>query len=124
MSASLLDVLPGSDDDRASQRLLAFGLLAAAPTVAAGLSDWLHADRRARRVGLVHAAVNSTAISLYGLSLLARRAGRRRIGVGLGLAGGVTATAGGFLGGHLSLATDTALRSSRDVLGCAADAGR
>ena len=117
MSASLLDVLPGSSDDRASQRLLAFGLLVAAPTIAAGWSDWLHADPRARRVGLVHAAVNTSAISLYGLSLLARRAGRRRLGVGLGLAGGVTATAGGFFGGHLSLATDTALRSSRDVLG-------
>jgi hypothetical protein len=41
------------------------------------------------------------ALALYGLSYLARRRGRR--GVLLGVLGGLAATAGGYLGGHLSL---------------------
>jgi uncharacterized membrane protein len=115
MGASLLDVLPGADHDEASQRLLMFGLAAVVPTVAAGWSDWLQADARERRVGIVHAATNTVAAGLYTGSLLARRAGSRRVGVLLGIAGGVTATVGGFFGGHLSTARDTALRATADA---------
>ncbi len=57
----------------------------------------------ARRVGVVHAGGNGTATVLYGLSWLARRRGRHATGVVLGIGGGVVATAGGYLGGHLSL---------------------
>jgi hypothetical protein len=46
---------------------------------------------------------NSTAWTLYGSSLLARRRNRHGLGVALGLAGGVSAIVGGYLGGHLSL---------------------
>jgi uncharacterized membrane protein len=116
MSASLLDVLPGRNTDAAAERLLGFGLLATAPTVAAGLSDWLFADNRERRVGVVHAVVNTGAAALYGASLVARRRGRHRLGVALALGGGVTAIAGGFLGGHLSTARPTALRASANLL--------
>jgi hypothetical protein len=69
-----------------------------------------------RRVAAVHAAVNTTALALYTASLIARRRDRHGAGVALGLAGGVTATAGGFLGGHLSLARDAGLRASRAAL--------
>jgi uncharacterized membrane protein len=112
MSASLLDVLPGRKHEGAAERLLGFGLLAALPTIASGASDWLQAEQRERRVGVVHAATNAAATALYASSLVARRRGQRRAGVALGIAGGVVATVGGYFGGHLSTARDAALRSS------------
>lgn len=67
-------------------------------------------------MGVVHAAVNSTALTLYALSYLARRRGRHARGVAYGVAGGVAATVGGFFGGHLSLARDTGLRATDSAL--------
>ena len=116
MSASLLDLIGGSTSRTASRRLIGFGILAALPTAASGASDWLSASPRQRRVGVVHAATNSTALSLYTLSFLARRRGRHARGVALGIAGGLVATAGGFFGGHLSLARDTGLRATDSAL--------
>lgn len=115
MSASLLDVLPGRNTDGAAEKLLTFGLLAALPTVAAGWSDWTHATRDERRVGVAHAAVNGSAAALYLGSLIARKAKRHRLGVTLGIAGGLVAIVGGYLGGHLASAMDTALRNTADV---------
>jgi hypothetical protein len=54
-------------------------------------------------VGVVHASVNGTATALYALSWLARRRERHPTGVVLGIAGGLVATLGGYVGGHLSL---------------------
>lgn len=115
MSASLLDLVGGRRSRTASRRLLTFGLTAAVPTIAAGLADYLSASPRERRVGVVHAAVNSAAFTLYGASLVARRRDRHGLGVALGLAGGVTATVGGFFGGHLSTARDTGLRATEEA---------
>ncbi|HEX2047395.1 MAG TPA: DUF2231 domain-containing protein [Acidimicrobiales bacterium] len=103
MSASLLDLVGGHSARPASRRLIGFGLLAAVPTVAAGLAEWQATFGAARRVGVVHAGVNATATTLYASSWLARRRGRHATGVVLGVAGGVVATLGGYLGGHLSL---------------------
>jgi len=80
LSATLLDLLGGDDTGRASERLIEVGLVAAAPTVASGLSDWaqtVYGDRRTRPVGLVHASANVTASVLYLASLRARRRGDR-----------------------------------------------
>jgi uncharacterized membrane protein len=103
MSASLLDIVGGRSARGPSRRLIGFGLLASTPTAATGLAEWQATRGAARRVGVVHAGVNSTATVLYGLSWLARRRGRHAVGVVLGIGGGVVATAGGYLGGHLSL---------------------
>jgi uncharacterized membrane protein len=103
MSASFLDLFGGPDARRPAQRLVGFGLLAALPTAAAGLAEWQATAGGARRVGVVHAAGNTTATTLYGLSWLARRSGRHQLGARLGVGGGVVATVGGYLGGHLSL---------------------
>ena len=103
MSASLLDIVGGRSARGPSRRLIGFGLLAAMPTAAAGLAEWQATHGAARRVGVVHAGVNGTATVLYGLSWLARRRGRHAVGAVLGVGGGVVATAGGYLGGHLSL---------------------
>ncbi len=114
MSASLLDLLPG-DHRAASRRLLAGGLLGALPTVVTGWSDWTVAGARERRVGVVHAVTNGCAALLYARSLHARRRHHHARGVALGVAGGLTAIVGGFLGGHLATDRGVAVRSSADV---------
>lgn len=115
MSASLLDFVGGKQSRRASRRLIGLGILAAVPTALAGASDWLSSTPRQRRVGVVHAASNSTALGLYAASWSARRRGRHGRGVLLGVLGGVAATAGGFFGGHLSMATDAGLRATESA---------
>ena len=70
------------------------------PTAAAGLNDWSDTNGPETRVGLVHATVNTTALSLYLASVVARP-GRRRGGKALGLAGLGVLLGGADLGGHL-----------------------
>jgi nitrite reductase/ring-hydroxylating ferredoxin subunit/uncharacterized membrane protein len=104
-SAVLLDWLGGRASRPASQRLLGLGLVSAVPVVAAGASDWADTEvgsDSARRIGLVHAAGNALASSLFAASYAARRRGDD--GRLLALAGGAALTAGGYLGGHLSYA--------------------
>jgi nitrite reductase/ring-hydroxylating ferredoxin subunit len=55
-----------------------------------------------RRVGLVHAASNAVALSLYTSSLVARRRGARGRGKLLAAAGTAVMGGAGYLGGHLS----------------------
>jgi nitrite reductase/ring-hydroxylating ferredoxin subunit/uncharacterized membrane protein len=106
-SAVLLDWLAGEDAETAAELLLASGLAAAVPTVAAGYADWADtepANPTVRRLGLVHAACNGTAAVLFGASLAARLAGARGRGKLLALAGMGALGAGGYLGGHLTYA--------------------
>jgi nitrite reductase/ring-hydroxylating ferredoxin subunit len=104
--ATLLDLLGGDGDGRAGQRLIALGLLAYAPTAASGANDWADTetvDDAIRRAGMVHAACNAIAATLYAASWRARRRGARGRGVALGFGGMTVLMAGGYLGGHLSL---------------------
>ena len=106
-SANLLDAIGGRDADRAARRLIAVGIAAALPAAATGLLDWADTepvDDEVRRVGVVHAASNVAALSLYSASLVARRRGAPRRGRLLGLAGAGALAFGGHLGGHLSFA--------------------
>ena len=104
MSASFLDLFAGPDARGAARRLVGFGLLVAAPTAATGLAEWRASSGTAvKRAGVVHAAVNTTATVLYGFSWVARHRGADRLAVRLGVGGGVVATLGGYIGGHLSL---------------------
>jgi hypothetical protein len=103
MSANYLDILGGRRGRSAATTLIAIGVATAVPTVATGLAEWHATSGRPRRVGVAHAAVNGGAFLLYAGSLAARLGGRHRAGVALALAGGVAATTGGYLGGHLSL---------------------
>ena len=106
MSASLLDLL-GGDDEQAAERLIAVGIAAYGPTALTGVNDWADTelgDPRARRVGLVHAVSNAVALGLYTASFVARRKGNHGRGKVLGLAGGSALGAGGYLGAHLSFA--------------------
>ena len=103
-SAAVLDLVGGERSAPAAQRLVGLGVLAVAPTALTGLADYLDVDRRARRVGAVHAALNSGVSLLYGASWLLRRGGRRRSGVAVSLVAYGLAGASAFLGGHLAQA--------------------
>ena len=61
-SAFTLDLLGGRDARRAATRLVAWGVLSALPTAASGAADWGDTTGPDRRIGLVHAAANSTAL--------------------------------------------------------------
>jgi nitrite reductase/ring-hydroxylating ferredoxin subunit/uncharacterized membrane protein len=100
-SAFTLDLIGGRRSRAAAQRLVGLGVLTALPTAASGAADWSDTTGKARRVGLVHAALNSAAIACFTASWFARRRGRHWRGVMYGLAGSTVATGGGFFGGHM-----------------------
>jgi len=81
--------------------LIGAGVLCAFPAALTGAADWSDTEGPSRRVGVVHAVVNSSALALYTGSWIARRRGRYAQGVALSWAGATFATVGGFLGGHL-----------------------
>jgi nitrite reductase/ring-hydroxylating ferredoxin subunit/uncharacterized membrane protein len=78
----------------------ALGAVAAAVT---GLADWSDTSDEPQRLGMLHALVNSTALSVYLASLVARSVKKPRAGAWLGLLGYGIMTAGAYLGGELSL---------------------
>lgn len=102
LSAGVLDALPPLRP--AATVLIGTGVTAAVPTALAGAADWSEQEVGVRRLGAVHAAANSLALSLYVGSLVARSRGRGGLGrvlsySGLGLAAGSAA-----IGGHMSYA--------------------
>jgi nitrite reductase/ring-hydroxylating ferredoxin subunit/uncharacterized membrane protein len=99
-SAAVLDLIPGGR--RAATTLIAVGIAGAPAAAAAGLLDWSQMTKDRRRVGLVHAAANTVALSLYIGSLASRLSGRHVRGKALGFAGYSAAGLGAYLGGHLS----------------------
>jgi nitrite reductase/ring-hydroxylating ferredoxin subunit/uncharacterized membrane protein len=102
VSATVLDLTGGPEARKAADHLIGFGILAAVPTAASGANDWMDLLGAERRVGLVHASVNYSALALMIASWAARRRGRRATGVALSLAGDALIGMGGYLGGHLS----------------------
>lgn len=101
VSSVALDAVHNDDGAR---RLIGFGCLAALPAAAAGVNDWTTTMGAERRVGLVHAALNDAALTIYWLSWRARRRGNRSRGVALSLVGSGLLGAAGWLGGHLAYA--------------------
>lgn len=123
MSATALDFLGGPAARGAARRLVGVGLLAAPFTALSGLADWSAAvtdrsarseddntgdandadDREIRRVGAAHGLGNVLVMLVYLGSWQARRAAHHRVGVGLGVLGGMLAIGTGYLGGHMAL---------------------
>lgn len=102
MSAAVLDVLGPDGSEDAARRLIGLGILGALPTALAGLADWRSlSEQTDRRTGAVHAAGNAAALAAYACSWIARRRGRQRLGVALGLLGAGLSGGGAYLGGHL-----------------------
>jgi uncharacterized membrane protein len=116
-SATVLDLVGGRRSAHAARRLVGLGVLSAVPTAITGWSDWLSLGRPLRRVGVVHAGANGTALGLYTLSWLARRKDHRARGVLLGLAGGTVASVAGHLGGHLTVGRGAGVAATEDALG-------
>ena len=110
----LLDWTGG--DRRAAQRMIGAGVLAVAPTAAAGWADWseLGIARRPRRVGFVHAVANIVTASTYAASWRARRRGDQARGRMLALAGAGGLAVGGYLGGHLAYAQAVGVNRNAD----------
>lgn len=81
--------------------LSAAGLLAAAATVATGVTDWTVSDGEDRRTGLLHGLMNLAGTALQAASLAARLSGHRRPAQVLGLASMTVTGAAGYVGGHL-----------------------
>ncbi len=100
-SAFILDLVGGEAAEDAADTLVGIGILSALPTAATGVSDWADTAGREQRMGFAHGAGNVAALSAYALSYLARRRGRRGLGVALGMIGGGIATFTAYLGGHL-----------------------
>jgi hypothetical protein len=67
-----LDAVGGPAAEGAADLLVTAGVVAAVPTAASGLNDWSDTSGPETWVGLAHAAVNTTALSLYLVSLAAR----------------------------------------------------
>ncbi|TDH63737.1 DUF2231 domain-containing protein [Dankookia rubra] len=85
----------------AADTALRAGALGAVAAAATGMADWQYTDGRDRRLGLVHALANGTALGLNLLSLALRGRGRRGQGRLASAAAFGCMAAGGYLGGHL-----------------------
>ena len=102
-SATALDLIGGKESEVAARRLIGLGILASVPTAMSGFSDYSDTMGEERRVGLTHAAFNVAALALFGASYSARRNGSTLKGKALSVLGMGAASAGAYLGGHLSL---------------------
>jgi nitrite reductase/ring-hydroxylating ferredoxin subunit len=118
MSASIVDFTGAGDSaygracDRAARRLVMAGIGAAVPAALTGSADWSEQHEQQMRVGVIHAAGNVVAVSLYAASLARRgpRAGRL-----LRLAGLAAISASGLLGGHISFHLAGGANHAEDV---------
>ena len=112
-SAVLLDLVGGRKSQPAAKTLIRIGILSALPTAATGASDWSETSGKDRRIGIVHAAANSTALMLMIASLRARKRGHGLVGRMFALMGAGALGAGGYLGGHLSYARGVGVNQPR-----------
>ncbi len=104
-SSVILDLAGGSSAEGAADLLMTIGVASVAPTALAGWADWGEVRTiEQRRVGLIHAATNIAATTMFASSLRMRRKGRRGSGKLLSLAAAGVLGVGGYLGGHLSYA--------------------
>jgi nitrite reductase/ring-hydroxylating ferredoxin subunit len=98
-----LDLLRGEDSlADAADAALALGVLAAVPAALSGINDWSYLRGDSKRVGTVHALVNTTGLVLNVASFALRRSGRRDLGrlmSGVAYGGALFAA---HLGGELS----------------------
>jgi len=102
--AAILDAMElcGLRRDRdLADTAIRIGLLGAVASAVAGATDWAETDGRAKRIGLLHGAINLTAATLYALALPLRRQSRSK-GIALSLSAFGLAMSSAYLGGHLA----------------------
>jgi uncharacterized membrane protein len=98
-AALALDAL---GEPRGARIAIGVGLIGALGAAATGLTDWSDTSGKARRLGVVHAALNGAATLLYGASWLVR-GNDRRSGVLLSALGYGIVSLSALYGGTLSL---------------------
>jgi nitrite reductase/ring-hydroxylating ferredoxin subunit len=115
LSASILDALgaPAGGGRAPSTVLIATGLASAPLTAVAGWADWAESHEDQMRVGIVHAAANGVALSLYVAALVRRARGHR--GRLPSLAGGAIAGLAALLGGHLGYRQATGANHGEEI---------
>jgi nitrite reductase/ring-hydroxylating ferredoxin subunit/uncharacterized membrane protein len=102
LALDALDTLAGQEQLRsAADALLGMGIGSAVGAATTGLANWQFTSDEPRRVGLIHALLNTTALALTAAAFVLRRRGRRPAGRGLACAGYAIANAAAYLGGHL-----------------------
>lgn len=99
--AQYLDLFGDEHSRVAARRLVGLGLVGAVPTALTGWGRWAGAPRETRRAGVVHAAANGVAATLFLASWAARSRGHDRAGVALARTGSIPLLAGAMLGGHV-----------------------
>src|SRR3954469_2551880 len=102
VSAGLLDAIPPLRP--AATLLIGTGVAAAVPAALSGAADWSEQSTGVRRLGALHAVLNTAALGLYAGSLVARRNGRGGLGRALSYTGLGIASASASIGGHMSYA--------------------
>jgi nitrite reductase/ring-hydroxylating ferredoxin subunit/uncharacterized membrane protein len=102
VALDIVEALRGTEDLRPGADVaLGLGVCSAVGTALTGLADWQFTVDERRRVGLVHALLNSGAVVLMTTSLVQRQRGARAAGRGLAFAGVAAMGAAAYLGGHL-----------------------
>jgi nitrite reductase/ring-hydroxylating ferredoxin subunit/uncharacterized membrane protein len=86
---------------RSADAVIGLGIGAAVPTALAGAADWSETGGKQRRVGFIHAILNSAALGCYIASMIARRSRDRTVGVALSTTGYAIASVSAWLGGKL-----------------------
>lgn len=86
---------------KAADIALGAGILSAVPVALAGAADYSRVEDKPKRLGLLHALLNSVALVLYVLSFLARRGGHRPVGVALSTTGLALGSVSAYLGGEM-----------------------
>lgn len=98
-----LDIVSAGDRfGDAADAALAVGVLGAVPAAATGLNDWSWLRGDAKRIGTIHALLNSTGLTLNVASLVLRRRGARGAGRALSAVAYGGALVSAHLGGILS----------------------
>jgi len=96
----LISLTTRKDLDREAEAAIAVGIAGATASAVTGLADWADTNRSQRRVGLIHAVMNSAALGLQIASFVNRRRGGSS-GPALSAMGLAFAGASAWLGGNL-----------------------
>lgn len=86
----------------AADASIVVGIFGALGSVATGISQWQYTDGSARRKGMLHALLNTTALALYTVSWGQRRRGKRFGGFLTSALGYTIASASAYIGGDLA----------------------
>jgi nitrite reductase/ring-hydroxylating ferredoxin subunit len=113
LSAGVLDAVPPLRP--AAPAMFGTGVVAAVPAALAGAADWSEQESGVRRLGALHALLNTAALGLYVGSLAARRRERGALGRVLSYSGLGLATVSAAIGGHMSYAQSSGVSHAATV---------